>query len=189
MRQLVTCKICDRLLYEPYALSCGHTYCYICLTQWFTNNSRKKTCPDCRSVIVLQPTPSYIIKELVLIFVSRGRAFADKRQAIALVFGATAAVCAGVVKYVVHEPAASSESLLWGALILGGFGAAGRPVRGRVTLAAAAARLACPDCRSHRRGQGLGAVVGHPGHAARHLRRLGAGLGAGPQADGTVLRP
>ena len=61
----------------------------------------------------------------VLIFISRGRAFADKRQAIALVFGATAAVCAGVIKYVVHEPAASSESLLWGALILAGFGAVG----------------------------------------------------------------
>jgi type VII secretion integral membrane protein EccD len=61
----------------------------------------------------------------VLIFVSRGRAFADKRQAIALVFGATAAVCAGVIRYVLHEPAASSESLLWGALILGGFGAVG----------------------------------------------------------------
>jgi type VII secretion integral membrane protein EccD len=61
----------------------------------------------------------------VLIFISRGRAFADKRQAIALVCGAVAAVSVGVVKYVLHEPATSAESLLWGALILGGFGAAG----------------------------------------------------------------
>ncbi|MGH3551955.1 MAG: type VII secretion integral membrane protein EccD [Mycobacterium sp.] len=61
----------------------------------------------------------------VLIFISRGRAFADKRQAIALVCGATAAVCVGVVKYVLHEPAASAGSVLWGAVILGGFGAAG----------------------------------------------------------------
>ncbi|MGH3595245.1 MAG: type VII secretion integral membrane protein EccD [Mycobacterium sp.] len=44
----------------------------------------------------------------VLIFISRGRAFADKRQAIALVCGATAAVCVGVVKYVLHEPAVSA---------------------------------------------------------------------------------
>ncbi|EOD48012.1 putative ring finger domain-containing protein [Neofusicoccum parvum UCRNP2] len=28
LRSLVTCKICDRLLYEPYVISCGHTYCY-----------------------------------------------------------------------------------------------------------------------------------------------------------------
>lgn len=28
MRSLVTCKICDRLLYQPYTVACGHTYCY-----------------------------------------------------------------------------------------------------------------------------------------------------------------
>jgi type VII secretion integral membrane protein EccD len=61
----------------------------------------------------------------VLIFISRGRAFADKRQAIALVCGATAATCVAVIKYVLHEPAASAESVLWGAVVLGGFGAAG----------------------------------------------------------------
>ena len=61
----------------------------------------------------------------VVIFISRGRAFADKRQAIALVCGAAAATCIGVVKYVVHEPAASGSSMLWGALVLAGFGGAG----------------------------------------------------------------
>ncbi|MGB6209247.1 type VII secretion integral membrane protein EccD [Mycobacterium sp.] len=61
----------------------------------------------------------------VLIFISRGRAFADKRQAIALVCGATSATCVGVIKYVLHEPAASAEPVLWGAVVLGGFGAAG----------------------------------------------------------------
>jgi type VII secretion integral membrane protein EccD len=61
----------------------------------------------------------------VLIFISRGRAFADKRQAVALVCGAAAAVCAGVIKYVLHEPASSPEPVLWGAVVLGGFGAAG----------------------------------------------------------------
>jgi len=61
----------------------------------------------------------------VLIFISRGRAFADKRQAIALVVGAAAATCVGVIKYVWHAPAASSDAVLWGALVLAGFGAAG----------------------------------------------------------------
>lgn len=62
----------------------------------------------------------------VLIYISRGRAYADKRQAIALVCGASAAVCVGVVKYVIYEPepAASSAALLAGALALTGFGAA-----------------------------------------------------------------
>jgi type VII secretion integral membrane protein EccD len=61
----------------------------------------------------------------VLIFISRGRAFADKRQAIALVSGAVATVCVGVVKYVLHEPPASAQSALWAAVVLAGFGAAG----------------------------------------------------------------
>lgn len=61
----------------------------------------------------------------VLIFISRGRTYADKRQAIALVFGAAAAVCLGVTKYVVHGPASSGEAVLWAAVLLAGFGAAG----------------------------------------------------------------
>ncbi len=53
------------------------------------------------------------------------RAFADKRQAIALVCGGAAAMCVGVAKYVVHEPTSSGYGVLWGALVLFGFGGAG----------------------------------------------------------------
>jgi hypothetical protein len=76
MRQIVTCKICHRLLYEPYSLACGHTYCYSCLSQWLVDG-RKKTCPDCRAVVNQQPTPSYLIRELVLVFVSRNELLPD----------------------------------------------------------------------------------------------------------------
>lgn len=61
----------------------------------------------------------------VVIFISRGRAFADKRQAVALVCGAAAATCVGVIKYVVHQPAAAGQSVVWAALVLAAFGAAG----------------------------------------------------------------
>lgn len=71
------------------------------------------------------PAAAVLASLFVLIFISRGRAFADKRQAVALVCGAAAAVCAGVIKYVLHEPAASGASVLWGALVLAGFGGAG----------------------------------------------------------------
>jgi type VII secretion integral membrane protein EccD len=64
----------------------------------------------------------------VLILISRGRAFADKRQALALVCGAVAAVCVAVIKYVLHEPAASGSAVLCSALILAGFGGAGLAV-------------------------------------------------------------
>lgn len=62
---------------------------------------------------------------LILIFVSRGRAYADRRQAVALVLGAAAAVCAGVARYVLHWPADSWAPLLWGATLLIGFAAIG----------------------------------------------------------------
>jgi type VII secretion integral membrane protein EccD len=61
----------------------------------------------------------------VLIFISRGRAFADKRQAVALVCGAAAAVSVGVIRYVLHEPADSGAALLWGPLALAVFAGAG----------------------------------------------------------------
>ena len=62
---------------------------------------------------------------LILIFVSRGRAYADRRQAVALVLGAAAAVCAGVARYILHWPADSWAPLLWGATLLIGFAAIG----------------------------------------------------------------
>ncbi|KAK4499959.1 hypothetical protein PRZ48_008145 [Zasmidium cellare] len=76
MRQLITCKICQRFLYEPYALTCGHTFCYSCLSQWLGQN-RKKTCPDCRTVIKQQPSPSYLVRELVLVFLSKSELLPD----------------------------------------------------------------------------------------------------------------
>lgn len=61
----------------------------------------------------------------VVIFISRGRSFADRRQGVALVCGAAAAVCAGVGKYVLHQPPSSGTAVLWGALALAVFAAAG----------------------------------------------------------------
>ena len=59
------------------------------------------------------------------IFISRGRAFADRRQAAALVAGAAAAVCVGVVRYVVSAEPYSGTALLWGAVVLAAFAGLG----------------------------------------------------------------
>ncbi|CAG8961094.1 hypothetical protein HYFRA_00002637 [Hymenoscyphus fraxineus] len=71
IKSLVTCSICDQLLYEPWTLSCGHTYCYSCLCSWFVPNKRKKTCPECRTRIKQIPAPSFLVKQLVEIFIKR----------------------------------------------------------------------------------------------------------------------
>jgi len=61
----------------------------------------------------------------VLIFVSRARAFSDRNQAVPLVCGAAAAMCAGAVRYVLHHQGNASAALLWSALLLVGFAIAG----------------------------------------------------------------
>jgi S-DNA-T family DNA segregation ATPase FtsK/SpoIIIE len=55
-------------------------------------------------------------------------------------------------------------------------------------LAAAAGLHARADRGSHRVGEGLGDLVADPGVAARHRHGVGAGVGAGPQANGAILR-
>lgn len=66
LRAITTCKVCFRMLYEPYTLGCGHTYCYSCLCQWFTNGeNRKKTCPDCRTAVMRTPAPAYALRDIV----------------------------------------------------------------------------------------------------------------------------
>lgn len=76
LRQTLTCKICERLFYEPYVLACGHTYCYSCLSTWFTSN-KKRTCPDCRVRAVQAPAPCYTIKAMVNIFIKRPEILPD----------------------------------------------------------------------------------------------------------------
>lgn len=74
LRAQVTCQICMRLLYQPYTISCGHTYCYSCLCTWFASNvsnKTKKTCPDCRSVVTQIPAPAYAVRSIATVFYSR----------------------------------------------------------------------------------------------------------------------
>lgn len=69
LRSSITCKVCFRLLYEPFTIACGHTYCYSCLNEWFgRNEARKKTCPDCRAVIKQLPAPAYTIKNILQVY-------------------------------------------------------------------------------------------------------------------------
>jgi hypothetical protein len=66
LRALVTCRVCVRPMYEPYMISCGHTFCYSCLAQWFCRHKSNKTCPDCRAVVKQQPAPAYVVSYRLL---------------------------------------------------------------------------------------------------------------------------
>jgi type VII secretion integral membrane protein EccD len=62
---------------------------------------------------------------VVGIFITQGRGVAAKKQALALVFGASAAVCAGVVKYAVAGPKDTMTGLLWPVVAVATFAALG----------------------------------------------------------------
>lgn len=74
MRNLSLCKICIKPFYEPFILPCGHTYCYSCLASWFggaQGRKSKKSCPDCRAKVRAQPSPNYLLRDLVHMFIGR----------------------------------------------------------------------------------------------------------------------
>lgn len=61
------------MLYEPYTNSCGHTFCYSCLSQWFNNAEHKKSCPDCRAHVKNAPAPAYLVRDMCQRFISQSQ--------------------------------------------------------------------------------------------------------------------
>lgn len=45
IHRTVECAVCSEIMHVPFLASCGHSFCYGCLTSWFTN---KVNCPTCR---------------------------------------------------------------------------------------------------------------------------------------------
>lgn len=66
-----------------------------------------------------------LVALLVVVFISRGRAFSDRRQAIALVCGGAVGFCTAVVRFVTHWPPGSVGPMLWGSVVLTAFAGAG----------------------------------------------------------------
>src|SRR5258706_4853317 len=80
MRMFQSLRICDNHLTRIHALSlvpCGHTSCLTCLQCWFRApprsvqegepdipvSRRKKTCPQCRSVVTQRPVGVFLIRD------------------------------------------------------------------------------------------------------------------------------
>jgi type VII secretion integral membrane protein EccD len=85
--------------------------------------------PAAVGAILVPGTPAalpaaVLVGLIVVIFISRGRAFADRCQAVALVCAAAAAVCVGVCRYALSSPTGIA-SWLCGVGILTIFGSAG----------------------------------------------------------------
>ena len=68
----LTCSICTSIMYQPVTLSCNHTFCGHCISEWFKSqtacatsdedwnagsyNRASPSCPVCRTDITTEPT-------------------------------------------------------------------------------------------------------------------------------------
>jgi len=52
IKEAITCGICIQLYTDPRRLTCGHSYCLICLQQFQKSTSRQKECPVCRATTI-----------------------------------------------------------------------------------------------------------------------------------------
>lgn len=58
----LNCTVCQELMFVPFILSCGHTFCYSCLREWFKS---RPDCPLCRHKVGRPPTLNIIVRELL----------------------------------------------------------------------------------------------------------------------------
>ncbi|CUS21457.1 LAQU0S03e03048g1_1 [Lachancea quebecensis] len=53
-------------MYVPVMTSCGHNYCYECISNWLvSNNANELTCPQCRSPLKEQPALNVALQNLL----------------------------------------------------------------------------------------------------------------------------
>ncbi|KAK3249172.1 hypothetical protein CYMTET_41435 [Cymbomonas tetramitiformis] len=54
----ITCPICNDTIYQAQILSCGHSYCAVCIYKWLLSPMAKNSpsCPVCRQKLACMPT-------------------------------------------------------------------------------------------------------------------------------------
>lgn len=68
LKRILVCQICSELMFTPFVMSCGHTFCYGCSNEWLKS---RKTCPTCRNKISRKPVTCYPLKEMACFLAER----------------------------------------------------------------------------------------------------------------------
>uniref|UniRef100_A0A8C6WIM6 Uncharacterized protein n=1 Tax=Neogobius melanostomus TaxID=47308 RepID=A0A8C6WIM6_9GOBI len=72
LEQDLTCSICCELFRDPVVLSCSHSFCKVCLENWWKDKPLKN-CPVCKSKIYMDPPLNLSLKNLVETFTEERR--------------------------------------------------------------------------------------------------------------------
>uniref|UniRef100_A0A8C6SWT5 Uncharacterized protein n=1 Tax=Neogobius melanostomus TaxID=47308 RepID=A0A8C6SWT5_9GOBI len=70
--QDLTCSICCELFRDPVVLICSHSFCKVCLENWWKDKPLK-TCPVCKSNIYMDPPLNLALRNLVETFTEERR--------------------------------------------------------------------------------------------------------------------
>ncbi|XP_063306933.1 E3 ubiquitin-protein ligase TRIM39-like [Pelobates fuscus] len=56
LRAELTCSICKDIYTNPVTLTCGHSFCHVCVTRtWENQEEREYSCPECRHGFRVRP--------------------------------------------------------------------------------------------------------------------------------------
>ncbi|KAL2311846.1 Ubiquitin-protein ligase E3 [Schizosaccharomyces pombe] len=72
IKKTLECPICTEALQRPFTTHCGHTYCYECLLNWLKES---KSCPTCRQKLYTQPSPAYLVYEIMNVVAASNSGF------------------------------------------------------------------------------------------------------------------
>lgn len=62
MSSSIACTICQEIMFTPFILNCGHSFCYNCLKEWFKN---RQECPLCRAKLKRPPQVNLTLRDIV----------------------------------------------------------------------------------------------------------------------------
>ena len=65
IEKYLSCPICQDVFDVPIRISCGHTFCKQCLTQW-EEKSQHRECPLCRNTYISEYTGRDLIAQTLI---------------------------------------------------------------------------------------------------------------------------
>lgn len=64
IKEILTCKLCSKLLYNPVTLHCQDTFCQSCI-KLYSIKTKQQDCPECHKPSFYQPIHNFKLCDLL----------------------------------------------------------------------------------------------------------------------------